>query len=132
MATILANVEATSSQFTPASWADVLALTSGPVTVASTASIIILIATVPIRSDVTAEIFDKTPEFRFAVDGVREGPQITAFKDQVDEVTSLASLLHILTGISGSHTFSLQWQIVESTPETDTSRTRNLQVIEIP
>lgn len=132
MATILANVEATSSQVAPATFADVLALTSGSVSVASTSSIIILLATVPLLSAPGSGIFDATAEFRFAVDGVREGPQITAFRDQVDEVTSLASLMHILTGISGSHTFSLQWQKVELDPETSVTRTRNLQVIEIP
>ncbi len=125
---LIANIESQSSGSAPGTFADVPDLNTGSIAIASTASIILLTAVVPL----VFESADRTAEFRFAVDGTREGPFVTCFGDQVDHGTDLASLAWAITGLSGSHTFSLQWQLLTgSSFAIDTGRVRNLQVLEI-
>jgi len=64
MPNLLADIELTTGQSAPASFADVLGM-SAVVTVDSVDSIILLIASVPIDTGP-----DATAEFRFAVGGV--------------------------------------------------------------
>jgi hypothetical protein len=86
-------------------------------------------ASVPIVSDT-----DRAAQFRFTVDGTREGPFGRCQTDATDgDVSDLASLAWVITGLSGSHTFALQWEKVGTpVPDLDTTRVRNFQIIEIP
>ena len=128
MASLLANVESTSAGTSPAAFADVPAL-SATVSIASTSSIVILVANVPIE----VPGGDGSVEFRFAVDGVREGPYATCFADNTRERSDLSGFVWMLTGVSGSITFSLQWRDHGgSAIPLDTTQVRNFQVLEIP
>jgi hypothetical protein len=133
MPTLLANVESSTAGTAPAAFADVPALTSGAVIVASAASRIILIANMQPDSVLALR---RVAEFQFAVDGVREGPVALVYKQSTTGHTGgLSGFTYMLTGISGSHTFSLQWKTITAAPDEmtlDTGRVRNLQVIEIP
>lgn len=133
MPTLLANVESSSSGTAPAAFADVPALTSGSVIVASASSIILLVANMQPDS---VPALRRVAEFQFAVDGVREGPVAVVYKQSPTGHTSgLSGFTYMLTGISGSHTFSLQWQTITAAPDEmtlDTTKVRNFQVIEIP
>jgi len=126
---LIANIESVTSGAAPAAFADVPALNTGSIAIASTASILLLMASVPIEQPSG----DRGAEFRFAVDGVREGPFPTIFADGVDLGNDLASLVWAITGLTGSHTFSIQWQRrTAAAVNLDTTRVRNLQVLEIP
>ena len=126
---LIANIESQTSGSAPGTFADVPALNTGSIAIASAASVILLTAAVPL--DFPSG--DRTAEFRFAVDGTREGPFVTCFSDELAHGSDLASLSWAITGLSGSHTFSLQWRLLRgSSFSIDTGRVRNLQVLEIP
>jgi hypothetical protein len=125
MPNLLADIELTTGQSAPASFADVLGM-SAVVNVASVDSIILLIASVPIDTGP-----DACAEFQFAVGGVREGPGTNANVDLADLGNGLSGFTYAITGLSGSQTFSLQWQIQFGTPSLDTGKIRSFQVIEI-
>lgn len=126
---LIANIESQTSGSAPGTFADVPALNTGSITIASLASILFLMASVPIIA-----ASDRAAEFRFTVDGVQEGPFGRIQTDATDEGDDLASLAWVITGLSGSHTFALQWKDAgaPSVPDLDTTRVRNLQVVEIP
>lgn len=70
-------------------------------------------------------------DYRFAIDGVRDGPELTETQDEVDEAQGLA-MAWAVEGISAvSHTFSIQWQIRANAPVQDTDRQRIFQVVEL-
>jgi hypothetical protein len=71
----------------------------------------------------------RSADFRLAVDGTREGGQIVSFSDNIDEVGP-TMLPWFRSGLSGTHTFSAQWQDLAGTPTLDTARTRTFQVLE--
>ena len=128
MANILASIESSTAGSSPVSFADVTSL-SATVSVASTGSIIMLVASVP---HVPGE--DRVATYRFAVGGVREGPQVNIYLDNPggEEGTDLAGFTYLLTGLSGSQTFSLQWETVDGkTTSLDTTKVRSFQIIEI-
>lgn len=128
MPNILANVELSTAQSAPVTWADVLGL-SAVVDVKSADSIILLLATIPLKSSSGVEI----AEFRFAVGGVREGPFSQGQHELASGVGSadISTFAYALTGLSGSQTFSVQWQEVLNTLTLNTAKVRNFQVIEL-
>lgn len=128
MPNLLANVELSTAQAAPATWADVLGM-SAVVDVESPDSVILLMATIPFRSAVSID----TAEFRFAVGGVREGPFAEAQHQAPTAIGSadMATFAYALTGLSGSQTFSVQWQQVMGILDLNTAKIRNFQVIEI-
>lgn len=126
-AKLLASVTTTTSGTSTDSFVDVPLLTA-TVNVASTASLILLIATVQIN----AGGIDDCVEFQFAHDGTREGPRVPTFQDAADEGQGLFGFIHVLSGLSGSHTFSLKYASVASKHgDLDTDRTRSFQVVEL-
>ena len=125
MPNLLASILSVTSGTAPASYADVPDL-SAVVSVASTNSIILLIATVPVVLS-----GQKSADFQFAHDGVREGPEMTlVYSDNVDEGVH-GTMVYALTGISGSHTLSVQWQDRVGAPTVNTGRVRGLTIIEL-
>ena len=128
MPNILANVELSTAQSAPVAWADVLGM-SAVVDVKQTQSVILLLATIPLKSAVSIE----TAEFRFAVGGVREGPFCQGQHQAPSAIGSadIATFAYALTGLVGSQTFSIQWQEVLSVLDLNTAKVRNFQVIEI-
>ncbi|MCH8966285.1 MAG: hypothetical protein IID43_01280 [Planctomycetes bacterium] len=74
---------------------------------------------------------DKVIAFRFAVDDVREGPEVTYFHDDTNEGCGIA-LCWALTGISGSHKFAVQMKSHASKHgDVSNELIRSLQVIAI-
>lgn len=128
MPNILANVELSTAASAPVAWADVLGL-SAVVDVKNADSIILLLATIPLKSSSSIE----TAEFRFAVGGVREGPFCQGQHQATSAIGSadIATFAYALTGLSGSQTFSIQWQEVLNTLTLNTAKVRNFQVIEL-
>ncbi len=123
---ILLNIESVTSGTAPATYANVPSL-SGTPTVGDSGSVVLMGANVPI----TLEATDKTADFQFADGGVREGPELTAqFTDNTDEGGG-GGMMWAKTGISGSRTFSIQWQDRAATPTLDTGRTRSFYVLEL-
>ena len=128
MPNILANVELSTAQSAPVAWADVLGM-SAVVDVKNADSIILLLATIPLKSSASIE----TAEFRFAVGGVREGPFCQGQHQNSNPIGSadISTFAYALTGLTGSQTFSVQWQQVLNTLTLNTTKIRNFQVIEL-
>jgi len=66
----------------------------------------------------------------FALDDVLVGPQIHNGEDGVDEGTGV-TLVHVETGVSGDTLFELQWANHDGFMDTDETRPRIFQVIEL-
>ena len=125
MPNLLASILSVTSGTAPATYANVPDL-SAVVSIASTNSIILLIATVPIVLSA-----QDSADFQFAHDGVREGPEMTlVYSDNVDEGVH-GTMVYALTGISGSHTLSVQWQDRIGAPPLDTGRSRGFTIVEL-
>ena len=128
MASLLANVSSSSAGTSPVSFADIPDF-SATVSVASTSSIIVLMATVQQSNDGGG---DQTTEFQWAVGGTREGPVGITWNDAVDEDNGLSGFTYALTGLSGSQTFSLQWQQIAGVAVSlDTAVERRFQILEV-
>ena len=98
--------------------------------VGSTNSVLLLIAT--ITSDITTDGNDNGGDLRFAIDGVREGPDGEWFKDGSDDGCGI-SLCYAVTGLSGSHEFRVEWRTQNGGSQhiSTSTRERSFQVIEI-
>jgi len=121
------NITSQSSSTAAAGFADILDLVD-TVTIEDSGNVVLLIAVVPLEL-VGSE--DECADFRFAIDDVLVGPEVSAFKDEADEGCGVA-ICWAATGLSGSTKFALQWRIRQGgSPETDTGRVRSFQVIEI-
>ncbi len=128
MSDILVNKVSSSAQTSTDSWVDVTDLVQSSVTVDSTDDVLLLIATISIDQ---SNSNDDCITLRFAVDDVREGPEIAMFKDETNGGCG-AAICWALTGISGSHKFALQMQSRGSKHgDLDTGRVRSFQVIAI-
>jgi len=124
-ASILVDLTSSSADTAPATWADVAGLTTSATPEAG--SLLLFTAGLPPLSDENDEMGD----YQFAIDGVRDGPNLGSHNRRPDRTDSL-SMSWAEDGVSAaSHTFSLQWEDRRREPETDTTRTRYLQVIEI-
>jgi len=92
------------SQTSPASWGNLF--NSGNLTIAGTASIVMLIAMVPLLGVAT----DAVTQFQFAVDTTREGAITATYCDEANGQIGFSGC-HVTNGLSaGTHTFQLQWQ----------------------
>ena len=81
MSTLLVDKQgSTNSQTSTASWVNVTDLSEAKTPSSATVTLL-MIATVPI----TQPTGDQMVSFRFAIDGTREGPQLTAFSDSTLE-----------------------------------------------
>jgi len=82
-------------------------------------------------SQVLGETGQKVAQHRFAIDGARDGPEMTNIMDNVDETTGVMMAWGV-TGVSAaSHTFSVQWERSLDIPQIDTARPHIFQVVEI-
>ncbi len=125
---LLANVESVSAAIAPATFADVPGLTTGAIAFGGNDKKLIFIANLNLDP---VPAGDQGANFRFAVDGVLEGPEVNIFKDAPTRLGSLAGFTWARPGLVGVHTVTLQWELTSGAPATDTARTRNLQVIEV-
>ncbi len=124
-ASLIVDVSATDTDTSSATFADVSGL-SATVT-PNAGSVLLMLAGVTIDDPTNT---DQSANFRFAIDGTRDGPFSMSQADNTDEMDS-ASMAWAVDGVSAaSHTFSVQWQEGQGTPDTDNGRTRILQVIE--
>lgn len=127
MPTLHADITSVASASIAASYADVNALSKSITLNGGASSLVLCIAHVNIVFDAT----DRTADFRFALDGTREGPEMTlCYSDNVDKGTG-GMIVWVMNGWTGAKTVSLQGQVRKASPSLDTSRTRSLQVIEL-
>ncbi len=112
----------TSAQTTPDTYEDMTGMT-GDLTPDGTDSIILWMGAgvITARSDANADL-------RLADDGTREGAELITWTDSTLLVSSW-SLARFKTGLSGSHTFSLEWQKINTAPTADTGRERSFQIV---
>jgi len=128
MSEILVNNQSSTAQTSTDSWVDIANLAQASVTVDSTGDVLLLIATIPLDQSNST---DHCITLRFAVDDVREGPEIAMFKDETNGGCG-AAICWAITGLSGSHKFAIQMQSRGSKHgDLDTGRVRSLQVIAI-
>ncbi len=125
---VLADITLTTGAWTSTDTsADVTNLTSGSVSVDSTSSVILMTGTVPM----TLAAQDDVNHFRMSDGGTEEGGEVSCFQDGLDRGVGLASLKHMKTGISGSHTFSLEGVSVASKHNTyDVGEVKAFNVLE--
>ncbi len=123
--TLQTDVQVATSQSSPATWADMTSMT-GTYTPASSASINIM-ACNPV---IALEAGDKGADCRFADGGTREGPLLTPmFTDNTDEGSS-GAMMWAKTGVTGSKTFSFQWQDRVADPNLSTTNDRSFFLLE--
>lgn len=128
MPSLLASIESTASGSAPTpSFGIVPGLTTGSIAFGGAAKRLIFLANVTLDPTGSG---DECAEFQFAVDGVLEGPIVTANRDAIDLLTGLTGFIFARTGLVGSHTITLQWRQVQGVSQVDTARVRNLQVLE--
>ena len=72
---------------------------------------------------------DRTAGFRLYVNGTQRGADLIDFSDNTDRV-GRTLLGAAITGLSGSHNFSLQWEEVAGVVSADTLRWRSMFVIQ--
>ncbi len=124
-ASLLVDLETVAADASPATWANMASLSATETPGAG--SVLIFNMTVQLDS----ESGDSANEFRFAVDGTRDGPHLTDKNDSVDEIDGV-SMAWAADDISAtSQTFSVQWQQLVGTPDMDETRERIFQIIEI-
>ena len=113
-----------SSQSIPATFGDITDMT-GTFTTAADA-LQLMVSNITIDTDGS----DHTCDFSLSVDGVTEGAIFAVFTDDEDRVTNCL-FARAKTGLSAaSHDFSLEGDVTQRTPETDTTRPRTFAVIE--
>lgn len=123
-ASLLVDLASVAADSAPVSWANVAGLSGSATPQAGSILLMLTGATLEANGG------DEAADFRFAIDGARDGPRLIAQDDSGDETDSL-SMAWAESGVSAaSHTFSLQWQIIVSGPAMAEDRTRVLQVIE--
>ena len=124
-ASILVDLETSSSDSAPASFANMANLSQAQTPAAGALLLFIH------GSQILGQTGQKVSDHRFAIDGTRDGPNMTNVMDNVDETTGVMMAWGV-TGVSAaSHTFSVQWERSLDTPIMDTARPRVFQVIEI-
>ena len=130
MSSLLVDTQASNNVTSAAAYADVPGLGASGVVVGSADSVLLLIATIP--SDIATDGDDQGGDLRFAIDGVREGPDGEWFKDGSDDGCGI-SLCYAVTGLSGSHEFRVEWRTQNGGSQhiSTSTRERSFQVIEI-
>ncbi len=108
----------------PSSWGNLFQTTG--VSIAGTSSVILMLANVPINMEA-----DEAIDFQFGVDNSGEGAVTTGMTDNSNEGNGWSGM-HVLDGLStGDHSFELKWQARSGAGQTDSSRRRTFQVVEI-
>ena len=125
-ASLLVDLEVSSADDAVAGFTDIVGLSATP-TVASGAVLLVI-------ANMTHEMGDNASEdsfgLRATVGGAHEGPELHAFKDNIDEGCD-TSLMWLVDGESGSTAFALQWDENLGAVTADQARLRTLQVIQI-
>lgn len=118
--------ESSVASFTiPGTYADVGSIIPSAQTVAS-GDVLLFVCNVPITGGSS-----RSADFRFAVGGTQEGPEMTAAGWQATDVGGESSMMWVATGKSGSLVFSVQGQNRQGTTTCDTGRTRTFQVLKL-
>lgn len=130
MSDLLVDTQATDDVTSASAWANVPGLGAAGVTVGAASSVVLLIATIP--SNYTNDNSDDGGNLRFAIDGMREGPEGLWFKDNLNDACGI-SLCYAVTGLSGPHEFRVEWRSQNGgTRHISTSTAmRSFQVIEL-
>jgi hypothetical protein len=128
----LVDIESTTGGSASGSWATVPDLSASGITVQSTSSVVLLIATVTIADQST----DNGADFRFSVNGSPTGSPIgRAGSDSINSESYSMTLVWAVDGLSGSsNSFALEWITTTgsgATPAIETANPHTLQVIEI-
>jgi len=77
---------------------------------------------------------DQTAKFRFTVDGgTGDNPsELACFSDSDFDRAGSTRLIWAVDGLTAaSHVFRVEWELIQSTPSTNTARQRSFQVIEL-
>ena len=124
-ATILVDLATSVADAAPVSYANMTNL-SASATPNSTSSVLLFL-----HGSQLEDGGDPTADFRFAIDGAQDGPEMSQSMDATEEGTGLM-MMWAETGVTAaSHTFSIQWQQRAQAPNNmDTGRQRTLQVID--
>ena len=117
------DILSTSADDSPATWANVDEMSAA--FAVTTGSVHFVNGTLPNLLTST----DESADIQFAIGGTRDGPSLHCSADQVDEGTG-NQLTWLETGLTGTITFSQQWQSRAGTAQTDTARNRVFQVVE--
>lgn len=124
MSSILVDITSQTADTPSAGFTEVTDLVD--TVVVPSGGVVLIMAVVPL--DLNAS--DEAADFRFAIDDVLDGPEVTAFKDTTNEGCGVA-LCFAITGLSGSTKFALQWRNRIGVVGTDTDRVRSFQVVHI-
>jgi hypothetical protein len=124
-ASILVDLSSSTLDAAPVAFADVANLTVSATPQAG--SLLLFSAGLPQFDDDTGVMGG----YQFAIDGALDGPELGSHHRRIDRGDSLSMSWAEIGVSAASHTFSLQWEIRRKAPETDVTRTRYLQVIEI-
>jgi hypothetical protein len=125
-ADLLVDLESVSADSAPVSYADMDNMSGTPV-IDSTDSVALVLAnyTLDPGTDDCADNF-------FSIGGVQEGAEVSVFADLASpQQTDSLLMARAVTGESGATAMSLQWQIRQDAPSTDTDRERTFQVIDL-
>lgn len=108
----------------PGSWGNLFQSTD--ITIAGTSSVILMLANVPYNME-----GDESTDFQFGVDNSGEGAVTTVYTDSPSEGNGWSGM-HVLDSLSaGLHSFELKWQARTGAGQTDATRRRTFQVVEI-
>lgn len=121
---LLVDLESVTADSAAAGYTDMADMSGTPV-IDSTGSIALVLANYSIAPGV-----DETSDNRLSIGGTQEGAEVSVWADDAGRGESLL-MARGVTGQSGSTAMSLQWKIRKATPDTDTTRERTFQVIDL-
>jgi len=127
MPNLLTSITSLDAESAQVSYAEMRSM-SATVSVAGTGSIVMLLANASILMNNST---DKYADARFSDDGTLFGPEMAMMSSDAADEGESKMMIWCTSGLTGSHTFALQWQRGLDIPELDTARPRSFQVIEL-
>ncbi len=118
------DIEISSSQAAPDTYAVQTGMTDSAVTVQDTDSVVLTMAHYTLADGV-----DRTAKGRLKIDGTLVGMEAETFSDAAGDVLG-SQLAWAVDGKSGTIAAELHWEQIQGSPNTDTGRERTFQVID--